>query len=131
MALPRLDAVFESVFHGQVYVLNGIGYDVPKLTFWAEDHLEAEDIPLKSLTMSKSDEKHGSEDFKKHAKKVDHKKFPIVCVVRNDGKIQIADGNHRAWKAAEKGAETIMGYLIPEDDLPAEAIVDIQEPDKK
>lgn len=124
MTLPKLSQVFESVFHGQVYELDGVGYDVPKLTYFAEDNYPAIDIPLKDLTMSKSDEKHGSKEFKKHAKKVKHKVFPIVTVSRNDGTLQIADGNHRAWRAAEEGELTIKGYIIPQDELPTNAIVD-------
>lgn len=129
MTTPKLTKVFESVFHGQVYELNGKGYDVPKLTYWAEENIEATDISLKDLTMSKSDEKHGSKGFKKHAKKVSLNKFPIVCVKRNDGKLQIADGNHRAWKAADAGEETISGYIIPEDQLPQEALVEPEDAD--
>ena len=123
MKLPTLRSVFESVFHGQVYTLDGVGYDVPKLTYYAQDNYPAVDIPLFDLMMSKSDEKHGSKEFKKHAKKVNHKEFPIVVVLRNDGKLQIADGNHRAWRAADEGEETIKGYVIPQDELPSDAIV--------
>lgn len=130
MKFPKLTKLFESVFHGQVYELDGIGYDVPTLTYWCRDNLPVLDIPLNSLTMSKSDEKHGSKSFKKHAKKVDHKGFPIVCVLRNDGLLQIADGNHRAWKAADAGDETIKGHIIPQDDLPQEAIVSGGEDDE-
>ncbi len=130
MALPPLKSVFESVFHGQVYELDGVGYDVPKLTYFAEENYPAIDIPLKDLTMSKSDEKHGSKEFKKHAKKVKHKVFPIVTVSRNDGILQIADGNHRAWRAAEEGELTIKGYIIPQDELPTDAIVDDENTDR-
>jgi hypothetical protein len=129
MSTPKLTKVFESVFHGQVYELNGKGYDVPKLTYWAEANVPETAIPLKDLTMSKSDEKHGTKEFKKHAKKVDHKGFPIVCVQRADGKIQIADGNHRAWKAAEAGDEMIQGYVVPEDQLPDEALAETDDAD--
>lgn len=124
---PSMKSVFESVFHGQVYELDGKRYDVPKLTYWAEENVPVSDIPLSSLMMSKSDEKHGSKEFKKHAKKVDHKGFPIVCVMRSDGSIQIADGNHRAWKAAEAGEKTIAGYVIPHDKMPEEAQVEEEE----
>lgn len=131
MSVPKLTRVFESRFHGQVYTLNGVGYDVPKLTYWCRDNLPALDIPLASLWMSKSDEKHGSDDFKKHAKEIKKDSPPIVTVLRNDGKLQIADGNHRAWNAAEDGSETIKGYIVPEADLPKEAIVDKEENEKE
>lgn len=127
MRTPNLKKVFESVFHGQVYTLNGIGYDVPKLTYYAQENYPVEDIVLDQLIMSKSDEKHGSKEFIDHAKKVNVKKFPIVTVALNDGGIQIADGNHRAWKAKMGGNETIAGYVIPEDEMPAEAIVDVDQ----
>lgn len=131
METPKLTKVFEFVFHGQVYELDGREYDVPKLTHWAEENVEVQDIPLTDLTMSKSDEKHGSKKFKKHAKKVDHKGFPIVCVLRDDGKIQIADGNHRAWKAAAAGEETIKGYVIPQADLPEDSLVEPEDEEGK
>lgn len=127
MSTPKLTKVFESVFHGQVYELNGKGYDVPELTYWCVENLDSQDIPLADLTMSKSDEKHGSKEFKKHAAKVNHKKFPIVVVARSDGKLQIADGNHRAFKAAAAGEKTIEGYIIPEDQLPESALAGEEE----
>lgn len=126
---PSMRFVFESVFYGQVYTLDGVGYDVPRLTAWAKENIPVEDIPLGDLIMSKSDEKHGSKEFKKHAKKVNHKKFPIVTVRLEDGRIQIADGNHRAWKAIDAGEETIQGYVIPYDQMPDEARVEDSEDD--
>ncbi len=127
MAVPRMTKVFESVFHGQVYEINGVGYDVPELTYWCHENLDPEQIPLDQLIMSKSDEKHGSKEFKKHAKKVDHKKFPIVVVRRRDGTLQIADGNHRAYKAMSHGEKTIEGYVVPEESLPPSAIAQEEE----
>lgn len=127
MSTPKLTKVFESVFHGQVYELNGKGYDVPELTYWCAENLDPQEIPLSDLMMSKSDEKHGSKEFKKHAKGVSVNKFPIVVVARSDGKLQIADGNHRAFKAASLGKETIEGYVIPEDQLPDSALAGEEE----
>jgi len=127
MTTPRLTKVFKSVFHGQVYELNGKGYDVPELTYWCVENLDLRNIPLVDLTMSKSDEKHASKEFKKHARKVDHKGYPIVVVARSDGKLQIADGNHRAFKAASAGEKTIEGYIIPEDQLPDSALAGEEE----
>ncbi len=120
----------ESVFYGQVYDLHGFGFDVPKLTQWCADHLIVRDIPLSALTMSRSDEKHGSEEFKQHVAAVDHKTFPIVTLRRKEGNIQIVDGNHRAWKAADMGENTIQGYIIPDEEmLPYEALVYLPKAD--
>ena len=127
MSTPKLTKVFESVFHGQVYELNGKGYDVPELTYWCAENIDPQDIPLSKLTMSKSDEEHGSKEFKKHTKKVSVNRFPIVVVALNDGSLQIADGNHRAFKAAGLGMETIEGYVIPEDQLPDSALASEEE----
>jgi hypothetical protein len=114
----------ESVFIGQRYLApDGQEYDVPALTAWCQENLPVMDIPLASLIMSRSDEEHGSKEFKKHAAKVDYDRFPIVTCLRSDGSIQIADGNHRAWSAADDGRETIRGYVVPESSLPSGAIV--------
>lgn len=114
----------ESVFVGQRYLApDGFEYDVPGLTAWCQENLVATDIPLASLSMSRSDEKHGSKEFKRHADRVDYARFPIVVCQHEDGTLQIADGNHRAWKAADAGEQIISGYIVPEDMLPAMAIV--------
>ncbi len=120
----------ESVFYGQVYDLHGFGFDVPKLTQWCAEHLIERDIPLMALTMSHSDEKHGSEAIKQDAKAIDQKTFPIVTIRRKEGNIQIVDGNHRAWKAADAGEATIRGYIIPDEEmLPYEALVYLPKAD--
>lgn len=126
MEMPKLGKVFESVFHGQVYRLDGVGYDVPKLTYYCRDNIPEEDVPLADLHMSQSDEEHGSREFVKHAKKTNPNKFPIVVVRLRDGNLQIADGNHRAWKAAASGEKTIRGHVIDQDDLPDEAVVEFE-----
>lgn len=125
--LPKMSQVFESRFHGQVYTIDGAGYDVPKLTYWCQDNVPVEDIPLAELTMSKSDEKHGSKEFEKHAADLEQDPEevpPIVVVARDDGTLQIADGNHRAWNAASTGQETIRGHVVAQGQLPDEALVE-------
>lgn len=116
-----LRTYFESVFYGQVYSCGGRNYDVPLLTAWCKENLDVSDIPLASLTMSHSDEKHGSDEFKAHAQEVSVDEFPIVVVALDDGRLQIADGNHRAWKAAASGRDTIRGYIANQAELPESA----------
>jgi ParB-like chromosome segregation protein Spo0J len=122
--MKKLKDVFitESRFHGQVYTApDGRQFDVPKLTYWAQEFLDITDVRPKDLLMSKSDEKHGSKEFKQHADEI--KISPIVVVELEDGRLQIADGNHRAWKAMEAQMKRMPAYVIPWEDLPDCALV--------
>lgn len=118
--MKKLKDVFitESRFYGQVYTNpdNCMSYDVPKLTYYAKDSFEIQEVPLNQLLMSKSDEKHGSKEFKKQSNEIEIS--PILVVELESGRLQIADGNHRAYKAMEASWETIPAYVIPFGELP-------------
>lgn len=122
--LPEQEAYLKTqIFIGD----DGVAYNVLDLVKWAEENCDLQDIPTEELCHeflsdeARSTEKDGSAAFIARAIKAED--YPIVVQRKSSGVQWVMDGRHRLWKRIflDQG-QTIKGYVISEDDLPAHAI---------
>ena len=104
-------------------------YDINKLY----RHIAKRKIPAQSIKLSKLGEFKKPEKYYKgwmdrpedteRVKKA--KMFPTIVVRSGRGKKRehwIYDGNHRAWKAHQRGDVSIRAHIIPKHKLPKSAL---------
>jgi hypothetical protein len=127
MAFPRMVDLFlvhESVDR-QHWTSNGKRYNVGKLYKWARQNgHEVQIIPVDDLKdgyeRTRTDESKESEEFWDRADQAGDD--PILVAVDGRHRRWIADGNHRYARAIRDGKRHIFGYVVNENDLPADAI---------
>ena len=75
----------------------------------------------------KFDEEFESKEFIDRANK-SSLEYPIMVLKTSDGFLDVIDGNHRLWKAKQRGHRLISAYIITEDELSTLPLAD-SEPD--
>jgi len=115
---------------GHTFSSNGLTYNVPEMVKWAAQNYPARNVNIRKLLISlyspgfHADEKLGSPEWAQRAWSADPK-YPVVVVRYDDGKVHVADGNHRLWAAFQKWKDSgfkkelsqIKAYFIPYEDL--------------
>ena len=109
-------------FYDQTYSDDEGTYNVPDIFEYAKKNGELKKIPIRKLLHNlepspheSGDELPGSQEFIERAEESDLS-YPIIVVKYPDGWF-IADGVHRLWKANDRGAKTMNGYLIDHAEL--------------
>jgi hypothetical protein len=97
-------------------------YNISKLAAWAKDKitptkLSIADIEARYMWAEGLFTKNVPKEWLDRSMSTDLS-FPIIMLQYPDGKWEIIDGNHRAWKAWNEKEDSIKGYLIKSDQMP-------------
>jgi hypothetical protein len=118
-----------SVLFKQSYSDKRGKYNIGRLHQWiVKQKLKPEKIPIRFLLWSMkkghSDEPLGSRGFVRRANRA--QMSPIIAMIKPErpGKLSIADGRHRVYKAWKRGDSYVLGYVLHRYRLPKSARVE-------
>jgi len=97
-------------------------WSVPELITWAEDNISPRGLLVAGLAADNIENDAGQADEPLDSPAFHHRamasdlEYPII-VINNGGKLIVADGLHRLFKARELGERVISAYVIDREDL--------------